>query len=149
MHKGLTRPPIIALVLLILAVLLNIFWPGPKLFAWPFNFIGIVLAIIGLVFMYLGWKRFQEAGTTIKPEEKPSVLVTAGIYRISRNPMYLGLVLILLGIAIVTGSTSPLIAPVAFFFIINYKFISYEEWRMERIFGQKYLDYKKRVRRWI
>ena len=63
--------------------------------------------------------------------------------------MYLGITIALMGIAIVVGSLPMLIAPVGFFAIINMVFIPYEERRLEQIFGEEYIDYKRQVRRWL
>ena len=94
---------------------------------------------------------FNAIGITIriKPFKRSSVLVTTGPYRYSRNPMYLGLVLILIGIAILQGSISPVLVIPVFIWLITNNIIKKEEKMLEETFGDAYLEYKKQVRRWI
>jgi protein-S-isoprenylcysteine O-methyltransferase Ste14 len=89
------------------------------------------------------------AQTTIKPYETSSALVTGGPYRFSRNPIYLGMVLFLVGLNLGLGSWSPLLAIPAFAFIIERRFIRAEEAALLRRFGDEYETYRRRVRRWI
>ncbi len=92
---------------------------------------------------------FQKCKTPIKPTETPAAMVTDGPYRVTRNPMYLGFVIMLLGAAVWVGTLPMFLAPAAFFLIISLVYIPREEEKMEKIFGQGYRDYKKRVRRWL
>jgi protein-S-isoprenylcysteine O-methyltransferase Ste14 len=105
--------------------------------------------MIGIILNLLADRSFKQHKTTVKPCEKPSALVTDGVFRLSRHPMYLGMVLILAGIAILLGSVMPwfiLLALVAFFEV---RFVRMEECMLEQTFGAAYRAYKKRVRRWI
>jgi protein-S-isoprenylcysteine O-methyltransferase Ste14 len=77
------------------------------------------------------------------------VLVTSGWYRITRNPMYLGMVVVLCGVALMAGSVGAWLPLPAFIAVIHYRFIRGEERFLEEIFGQPYRDYRARVRRWI
>jgi protein-S-isoprenylcysteine O-methyltransferase Ste14 len=92
---------------------------------------------------------FRQAGTPIKPFEPPVRLVTDQLYRFSRNPMYLGMMVILVGTWILLGKLSPVIVIPVFFFIIQEGFIKYEEKFLEEKFSDEYLDYKDKVSRWI
>ena len=83
------------------------------------------------------------------PFEPSTVLVTEGAFRFTRNPMYLGLVLLLAGIAIALGSVGALLPIPVFVWIIQAWFILGEERFLEEIFGEAYLAYKSRVRRWL
>jgi protein-S-isoprenylcysteine O-methyltransferase Ste14 len=94
-------------------------------------------------------KLFKKENTTVKPFLDPSALLSEGPFRFSRHPMYLGMVIALAGIAMVLGSLTAFLAPLAFFITMEIIFIPIEEKAMENIFGQKYLDYKKRVRQWL
>jgi protein-S-isoprenylcysteine O-methyltransferase Ste14 len=94
-------------------------------------------------------RRFKRAGTTIRPFEDSSALVTDGLFAFSRNPIYLGAVVGLLGIFVVLGSLSPLAVIPPFVTIIRARFIAVEERMLEAAFGDAYRDYMKRVRRWI
>jgi protein-S-isoprenylcysteine O-methyltransferase Ste14 len=92
---------------------------------------------------------FKQKKTTVKPYENPTELLTSGPFRISRHPMYLGMVAVLLGEAILLGSLITLIFPVLFIIISELLFIPFEEENLEKFFGKKYGEYKKKIRRWI
>lgn len=92
---------------------------------------------------------FKKANTTIKPFEEPDMLITGGPYRVSRNPMYLGFVLILLGVTLLLGSALPLIIIPGFMILIENNFIRLEEQRLEHKFGPHWLEYRRQVRRWL
>jgi protein-S-isoprenylcysteine O-methyltransferase Ste14 len=81
--------------------------------------------------------------------DTPVALVTGGVYTKTRNPMYLGMSLFLLGFAICFGNLFGLLTPVIFILIVNFKFIPFEEKMMEEKFGQEYINYKRNVGRWF
>jgi len=142
-------PPIIAGICLLLALVLNYFFQSVKMVQPPFNFLGIVVIIGGIVLMAWAFQLFRKKGTTHHPHGEPTVLVTTGPFRFSRNPMYLGMSFVLLGIAIFIGTIPLFLAPLAFFLTINAVVIPREERKLMKIFDQKYLDYKNHVRRWF
>ncbi|AKB25158.1 Putative protein-S-isoprenylcysteine methyltransferase [Methanosarcina sp. MTP4] len=93
---------------------------------------------------------FKKEATTVKPHEEPSKLITAGPFRISRHPMYLGMTLILFGLPLIfSGPATAFVFPVAFAMAMELLFIPFEEANCEKIFKNSYIDYKKDVRRWI
>lgn len=92
---------------------------------------------------------FKEKNISVKPHEPPAELETSGPFRLSRHPMYLGMVLVLLGAAVLLGSLVTFIFPIAFVIAMNLMFIPLEEKNAEEIFGEKYLGYKRKVRRWV
>ena len=92
--------------------------------------------------------RYRTTPNPIHPE-RVSALVTEGAYRYSRNPMYLGLLILLCGWAVYLGSISPLLLLPLFIFTINNMQIRCEEKLLEEKFSMAYRDYKQRVRRWI
>jgi len=94
---------------------------------------------------------FFRAKTTVHPMnlDNTSYLVTVGLYRISRNPMYLGLLVFLIGWAVYLGSASPFLLPPIFVWTLNKQQIEPEEIFLTKKFGQEYLDYQRRVRRWL
>ena len=92
---------------------------------------------------------FKQVQTTVKPHEAPSVLVRDGPFKVSRNPMYLGMLLALLGEAVVLGSLTPFLAPIAFFLAVDTVYVGIEEKLMLEAFGEEYSAYKKKVRRWV
>ena len=79
----------------------------------------------------------------------PNFFVTSGPFKLSRHPMYLGMMSILLGVAIFLGSLITFSFPIIFIMIMEKRFIPLEEKNLEKKFGNQYVDYKKRVRRWI
>jgi len=143
------HPPIIAGIYLLLALGLNYFSPNVKIIHPPFNFFGIGITVGGLVSMISAFRLFKKKGTTHNPHGRSTVLVTSGPFSFSRNPMYLGLSFVLLGIAVFMGTISLFLAPLAFLWTINAVIIPREERKLAKIFGQKYLDYKSHVRRWL
>ena len=110
-----------------------------------------VLVLLGGTCDLLGLWAFRRSQTTINPMKpgKTSALVTAGIYKVTRNPMYLGLVLLLLAWAFYLAAIWPLLGPVVFVLYINRFQIGPEERVMSDKFGEEYADYVARVRRWI
>ena len=118
-------------------------------FTPPWNLLGIPLLIVGAMVNVNADNTFRHAGTTLKPFQEATVLVTKGLYRISGNPMYLGFVLVLLGLVVLLGSLSPLLVVVLFGVLMEYEFISVEEKKLAEKFGGEWLDYKGKVPQWI
>jgi len=92
---------------------------------------------------------FLKVDTGLEPFDEAKVLVTSGFFRFTRNPMYMGMFTLLLGVGFMFGSISALIPIPVFFLIIRNNFVIGEERFCEAAFGQQYLDYKTKVRRWI
>jgi protein-S-isoprenylcysteine O-methyltransferase Ste14 len=88
-------------------------------------------------------------GTTIVSDEKPTVFINTGVFRISRNPMYLGSVVLLMGVALLLGSLVAFLPSIALFLILDRKFIPVEERNLKKEFGEEFQKYSQRVRRWI
>jgi protein-S-isoprenylcysteine O-methyltransferase Ste14 len=142
-------PPVWFLLTLGLTVAMHYVLPIASLFSPPWSYGGGLLVIVGLIMSVAGSNAFRRVGTPVIPFERSTVLVTDGLYRFTRNPMYLGLVLTLLGVAILLGSLGALLPVPAFVWILQTQFINGEERFLEEIFGTRYLEYKKRVRRWL
>jgi protein-S-isoprenylcysteine O-methyltransferase Ste14 len=92
---------------------------------------------------------FKRAQTTVKPHETPSTLITSGPYRFSRHPMYAFMTLILLGAAVFLGSLTAFVGPILFLVVVELVFIPKEEEAMAEAFGEEYVKYRRRVRKWI
>jgi protein-S-isoprenylcysteine O-methyltransferase Ste14 len=109
------------------------------------------LALAGVAIALAGVITFRQASTTVHPgkPQETSALVTSGVYRMSRNPMYLGLLLVLLGLAVLLSSAWSLAGPVAFVLYISRFQILPEERVLLAKFGEAYAGYKSRVRRWL
>lgn len=107
--------------------------------------------ILGVIIDLLAMKEFRKHKTTLTPlhPEKTTFIVTTGIFNYSRNPMYLGLVLILLGISVRVNLVGGIVILPLFVFYLSYFQIIPEEKVLEIKFGDEYLNYKRRVRRWL
>ena len=142
-------PPILALIMIVLIYLSSFFIESTT-----FNYQGslsLLVLILGLACAIPSFKLFARYKTTISPL-KPSdatALVTEGMYRYSRNPMYLGLLLLTIASTIWFGTWFGIIVNILFIFLINFLQIIPEEEALLEIFGEEYEEYKKNVRRWI
>lgn len=142
-------PPILLLISSFLMILLHFIVPFQIVVHYPFNYWGIILMILGLTIAKKVSVTFSKIDTEIHTFKKPRQIVTNGLFQYSRNPIYLGFVIALIGLNIVLGSFTPLIVVLIFIFLTNHWYISCEEKNMKEEFGQEYENYKKRVRRWI
>jgi protein-S-isoprenylcysteine O-methyltransferase Ste14 len=142
-------PPILVLIAVALMLLLRIVVPGGRIIAWPYSLAGIALAVAGLTVTLVAARRFARIGTNIKTFNEPGTLVTDGLFAYSRNPMYLGFVLFLAGVATALGTLSPILVAIAFAVIADRWYIRFEEAAMAAKFGDAYARYKQSVRRWI
>lgn len=113
--------------------------------------LGIFVSTIGFLLLIISIKSFIDNKTTINPLnlKKSTYLVTSGVFRFSRNPMYLGMLLFLLGTAIILNIIGGLIISILFIFYMNFFQIIPEEKALENLFGKNYRNYRKTVRRWI
>jgi protein-S-isoprenylcysteine O-methyltransferase Ste14 len=143
-------PPIWAAIYLLLAAVLSWLLGGPKLPGLPVVPLGIAVVAIGWVPSLWAFILFRREGTEVNPTSPVNRrLVTRGPYRFTRNPMYLGLIVVTLGIAIWIGSWPFLIAPIAVFVTANWVHVPFEEAKMRNQFGATYESYVRRVRRWV
>lgn len=149
MERKRALPPTYFMISLVAVFILYFVLPVIHIIPFPWNLWGIPPLLIGIYFNLSADRAFKEAGTTVKPFEESGSLITAGVFRISRHPMYAGMVLTLLGIAILLGALTPFIVPLVFAILMETVFIRIEEQMMEDKFGQAYLDYENRVRKWL
>ncbi len=143
-------PPVWGIAFVLIAVGVD------KIFDWSVIAIvksvplAVVLAACGLGLMGWGVMTFRKAGTEILPTSAINAkLVTEGPYGRTRNPMYVGITLVALSIALYVGTLPFYLVVVALFVLVNNVFIPYEEAKMERQYGQSFLDYKARVGKWF
>jgi len=146
-------PPVIDGLALLAVFLLWRFAPQLQLDA-PWHIavtIGSALIMAGLFMGVISAGLFKKKKTTVLPfkPQRTSTLVTDGFYKITRNPMYLGMALVVLGAIFITRQPVGLIALLAACAFLTKFQIKPEEKALEKIFGQEYLEYKTRVRRWI
>ena len=142
-------PPTYLLVSIVIMLALHFLLPVPKIIPTPWNVLGIVPLACGIALNLAADKAFHEVGTTVKPFEESTALLTSGVFRISRNPMYLGYELILIGIAIMLRSLTPYVVIPVFVVLMNRVFIRVEEQMLEEKFGPVWAEYGQKVRRWI
>jgi protein-S-isoprenylcysteine O-methyltransferase Ste14 len=144
-------PPIVMVLAALLMWALDRWMPLAQWIRWPWNRLGWLAAAVGVAIAVAARMRFRRVGTTVNPLDpsKASHLVTGGVFRVSRNPMYLGLVLLLIGWSIWLGSASPWLVPPLFVIVLTVVQIIPEEQALSRRFGEQYLSYRRSVARWI
>jgi protein-S-isoprenylcysteine O-methyltransferase Ste14 len=144
-------PPFVMVLAAALMWALHRWLPLAHLIAPPWNRLGGLPIAFGVAIAVAAVMRFREARTTVNPMDpsKTSHLVTDGIFQVSRNPMYLGLALLLIGWALWLGSASPWLVPPLFVIVITIVQIIPEEQVLGRLFGEQYRAYRRRVARWV
>lgn len=142
-------PPVYLLLALVMMYAMHRLFPGFQYVHEPLAYAGIIVVILGIVMASVSAAMLRRAGTGIEPFDEATTLVTGGFYRYSRNPMYLGMFLMLAGNAIMLGSAGAALPVMIFVLIIRNNFVLGEERFLEAVFGQWYLDYKSSVRRWL
>lgn len=142
-------PPLWLLITLIVMMTLHFLLPIAQVVLPPWNWLGLLGIAAGIALSALGAGAFKRAGTPVKPFEPSTALIRTGLYAYTRNPMYLGLLVSLIGAAVALGTLGPWLPIPVFVVIIDTQFIRGEEAFLEGIFGADYVDYRKRVRRWI
>lgn len=141
--------------LLITIVMLGLSWSASRLYAIPSGLgvvgegSGWVLMASGIALLAVAAGLFKIKGTTVNPTKEPNKLVASGIYRVTRNPMYLGMLMILVGFPLVLESLLGLVFPVIFFLFMDRVVIPKEEKVAEGVFGEVFRGYKSHTRRWI
>lgn len=115
----------------------------------PIAKFGIVLMGLGVLLILIAAGLFKWRKTTINPFGQPAVVVRDGVYRFSRNPMYLGMLLVLMGTGIGLGNILALLLAPGFLWIMTRWYILREEQLMDARFGDQYRLYRSQVRRWI
>jgi protein-S-isoprenylcysteine O-methyltransferase Ste14 len=144
-------PPIVAIVSALAMWIICLFTPTIAVDALARILVAGTIAAVGLGSAVAGAMAFRRAETTLDPmkPERASSLVTRGIYRVTRNPMYVGLLFLQLAWAIFLAAPWALIMPLAFVIYIKRFQIMPEERALASLFGAAYADYKARVRRWL
>lgn len=148
-YKGKPYPPIYFFVSIVLMVTLHYLAPIRQLLSMPFIYAGVPLVLGGICITAVVARAFTRVGTPVVPFEKSTVVVTNGLFRFSRNPMYLGMVTVLVGVALLLGSAAAFGPIPIFVWLIYNQFIRPEEQFLEELFGEEYLAYKRKVRRCV
>ena len=139
------------LVFAVFMWLLHKYMPFMQAIPFSARWLSLIFIVAGLTLDLTSLFLFLRAKTTAHPfhENRASTLVTTGFYQYTRNPMYLGLLLLLIGWAIRMGSATPFLLLPLFVMVITSKQIIGEEKALSEVFGEEYLTYKSRVRRWL
>ena len=147
--KRIIYPPMWLAFGIVTIFVFNEFYPGARFTSVAGQVAGGAFILVGLVLLVIAGGLFQRAGTDMIPFREVSALVTTGVYRFTRNPMYLGMALVLLGCAVTVGASSSLIVPPVFMVIIEMRFIRPEEQMLQELFPEEFPAYCRKVRRWI
>ena len=142
-------PPVLLLMAVVLMVALHYVLPVARWLAWPWRALGALPIAVAVLVGFWGAVQFRRHDTTIIPFEQSTALIAEGPYRYSRNPLYISMTLILVGLWILLGSLSPVVVVPLFVWWISSRFIANEERHLEAQFGRTYLEYKTKVRRWL
>lgn len=149
MEKDRPHPPTYLLVALVASGGLHLLLPGLRFVEFPYSLVGLVPLGVGVYLNLVADRLFKGAGTTVKPFEESSALIQAFPFSLTRNPMYLGFALILLGVGILLGSLWALGPAMLFPAVVNRRFIRAEESMLGEKFGREWEEYRGRVRRWL
>ncbi len=142
-------PPVLVVILLGLMGVFQYWLPGPAVVPATHRWWGAVPLFSGVALLVVARLQFARRHTNIYTFDEPGSLVTDGVFRISRHPMYLGFALALLGAAVLFGSLSALLLAVVYLPIADRWYIVFEERALLRKFGAAYAEYQRRVRRWL
>jgi protein-S-isoprenylcysteine O-methyltransferase Ste14 len=149
-HPGvIAKPPIIYGVALVVGLVLQGVSPLPIAGSPIRSWVGLVIIALGGLLAYTAIKTFERWKTPKNPARPTTTIVTSGPYRYSRNPMYVSLTLILLGLGLSVNSGWLILMAAPVLVIMHVGVIFREERYLEDKFGQVYLDYKSAVRRWL
>jgi protein-S-isoprenylcysteine O-methyltransferase Ste14 len=143
------KPPRIAMTLLMVAALAQYVVPIDSLRLPTFFVPGAVFTALGFGVMIRAWWLFKLHETAICPTAATTTFISGDIYRLTRNPMYLGMICMLLGIALLAGSWLFYIVTAIYALILNNVFCRYEENDLLSQYGEDYAEYVARVRRWF
>jgi protein-S-isoprenylcysteine O-methyltransferase Ste14 len=142
-------PPTLVLITLMGMILLNWLMPITVLFPAPYNWLGILPLALGIALLLAADRTFKMVRTNVNTFKEPDRLVTHGLFRYSRNPMYLGFLLILAGVWILLASATPVLGVIGFFLVADRHYISFEERMLTGKFGGQFEAYTLKTRRWI
>lgn len=128
---------------------LHFLLPVARALPFPWTLSAVIPIVVGVWLNLAADRAFKQHHTTVKPFEASTSLMTEGVFRLTRNPMYLGMVLILLGVALLLGTLSPFVGCAAFAALLHFHFIRVEERMLADTFGPQWRAYRERTRRWI
>jgi protein-S-isoprenylcysteine O-methyltransferase Ste14 len=142
-------PPVYFVLTVVIMIALHYTVPIKTLLRDGSVGMGWILVVFGTLTLVGSAGLFRRAGTPVRPFETSTALVTGGFFKFTRNPMYLGMVLALIGVALLLGSLAAFLPIPVFAWWIQSRFIRQEETFLEETFGDAYREYRAKVRRWI
>lgn len=137
------------LLVLSLCMLLTWYFGDSSPQTLPIIIIGLGLIGLGFLLAFNSIARFIRAKTGVVPFSESTTLITEGFYKYTRNPMYVGMNSFLMGLILILKNPLNIIFLIIFFFVVRNMFVLKEEVQMEETFGEDYLTYKRKVRRWL
>jgi protein-S-isoprenylcysteine O-methyltransferase Ste14 len=143
------HPPVVALMFIVVAYFLGRFAPLPFSAPISLRYIGLALTFVGFLLGVGAFLEFRKARTTLDPHGSSKQIVTSGIYRFTRNPIYLGFLLMVIGLPLNSGLYWGLVMVPFYILVMNRLVIKHEEAYLEKKFGKTYTSYTSRVRRWL
>jgi protein-S-isoprenylcysteine O-methyltransferase Ste14 len=142
-------PPTYFLGSICLILALSFLFPIAQVLHWPWRLSGVIAIAVGAWLNLAADSAFKAHDTTVKPFERSRTLATDGVFRFTRNPMYLGMVLILTGVTLLLGTLSPFLVCAVFAALLHFRFVLVEERMLAETFGPQWKAYRDRTRRWI
>jgi protein-S-isoprenylcysteine O-methyltransferase Ste14 len=142
-------PPTYLFTAIVVMILLHLLFPITDVVPYPWQLLGCLPLLLGIVLNLIADQAFKKNHTTVKPFEESTVLITTGVFRLSRHPMYLGMIFILIGLAILMGTLMPFLVIPAFMLLMDAVFIKTEERMLANKFAGAWQEYQASVRRWI
>ncbi len=143
------NPPLLYQSFIICMIVLFFALPSTRYLSFPYNLLGLPVFLWGASIAISTKKKFKLRGTSLSPSAKPNQLHIDGYFNLSRNPMYLGIAIGLLGLSFLMASYLNLLFPLLFVVILDRYYIPYEEDVLKNTFGIEFEDYKNKTRRWI
>ena len=142
-------PPLLFLGTLLISVLLRFLFPTPLLPLSTALTVGLFIALAGVALLLLGFREMIRHKTTINPSGVTTTIVSGGLYRYTRNPMYIALTLIYIGVSLAANAWWGFLLLIPLLMLVQKGIIEREEAYLTGKFGDEYLRYKSRVRRWV
>jgi len=143
------NPPFYFVAAIVVMAALHELLPVKTIIDYPWVITGLFFLLAGGILNIVADQTFKQHDTTVKPKQETTTLVTKGVYKKHRHPMYLGLTLMLLGFALLLGSITPFIVVAVFAIFMDVFYIRFEESKLESTFGREWKEYHGRTRRWI
>jgi protein-S-isoprenylcysteine O-methyltransferase Ste14 len=143
------HPPVVALMFIVIAYFLGRFVTVPFVVPMVVRTVGFILTLIGFLLGIAAFLEFRKARTTLDPHGSAKQIVTSGIYRFTRNPIYLGFLLMVIGLPLNSGLIWGFVVAPFYMMLMTRLVIEHEEAYLLKKFKDQYTGYKSRVRRWL